>query len=267
MENFEREAVVKEFAKIRNAIEASSINYFIEDSPYSAKIHLRKTFRNDWSIRSSPHASTPQLSSRHFTSLPPPHHQSFFNESGYQTQKVKPTTFHDASVQKNDEDYDAVKQELHEARQTIVKLKEEAKSKDSLISNLKKVNSEKDLFKKERDIKSEQLKQKNKLLDESKEKLVKVKEEYETMKYNFEHKFKNLVKKNENTNGKLQTAISEHKQERKQNRIEVKKMSKDYEKQLKDLETLRNEIKSLKKESTAASPTQRKNQGVHKKLL
>ena len=71
MENLERESIVKEFAKIRSVIEASSMNYFVEDSPYSAKIHLRKTFRNDWSTRSSLHASTPQLSSRHNTSTKP----------------------------------------------------------------------------------------------------------------------------------------------------------------------------------------------------
>ena len=65
-------------------------------------------------------------------SRPPPH--QFFNESGYETQNVQPT-FHDATVQKNDEDYDVVKQELHEARRTIVKLKEENNAKDILISN------------------------------------------------------------------------------------------------------------------------------------
>jgi hypothetical protein len=60
------------------------------------------------------------------------------------------TTFCDASVQKNDEDFDAVKQDLHEARQTIVKLKEETKSKDILISSFKKGIAERDEFKKER---------------------------------------------------------------------------------------------------------------------
>ena len=196
MRNMEREAIVTEFDKLKNVVESSSLMYFCEESPYSAKIHLRKKFRNDWSNSSSLHVSTPQLISRPatLTSLSsPPQQQTFsFNESGYQTQNILQRTFHDAAVQKTDVEYDAVKLELLEACQTIVNLKDEIKKKDDLISqaglNLKKVAEEKDLFKKERDIKGEQLKQKIKNLNESKEKLAQVKEDCDTMKDNYEQK-------------------------------------------------------------------------------
>ena len=38
----EREAIVNEFEKIKKVVELSSLKYFFEESPYSAKIHLRK---------------------------------------------------------------------------------------------------------------------------------------------------------------------------------------------------------------------------------
>ena len=263
----EREAIVNEFDRIKKVVESSSLKYFFEESPYTAKIHLRKKFRNNWfkqanKSSTSLHASTPLIGSSPFTSRPSPrpNHQTFsFNESAYQTQSIQQTTFHDAAIQKNDAEYDLAKLELLEARQTIVKLRDEIRKKDILISqtglNLKKIDEEKDVFKKDRDTKGEQLKQKNKLLNEAKEKLAKVKEEHETIKGNYEHKINNLIKKNENSNIKLQNMNTENKQLRKQDRIEIKKITKDNEKKQKEIDTLKHEIKNLKIEPLVAPRT------------
>ena len=109
----EREAIVNEFNKIKKVVEASSLNYFYEESPYSARIHLRKKFRNDWIKQSSfsPNISTPLPSSRPFTSRPSPPLQTLnFDESAYQTQEYHQTTFHEVAVQKDDEENGVIKQ-------------------------------------------------------------------------------------------------------------------------------------------------------------
>ena len=101
METINREVIENEFDKIRKVVVSSSLNFFFEESKYSAKIHIKKKLRNDWLYSSSSsNESTPVYNSSSVTSRP----QTFsFNESGYKTASLHRPTFHDAASQKDDE--------------------------------------------------------------------------------------------------------------------------------------------------------------------
>ena len=163
-----RDIIVNEFDKIRKVVESSSLNFLVEESFYSARIHIKKKLRHDWPDNSSsPNTfSTPIYCSRNTASLPhPTQHTSSFNESGYATEILKTPTFHDAAVQKdnNQQDHDVakVKQELNDARKNIEFLKNENKDKDLLISQAKK----------ETDVIREEVKEKEKEIAEQSNKI------------------------------------------------------------------------------------------------
>ena len=177
----ERDYIQSEVNQIKNMVESSSMNYFIEESHYTAKIYLKKKARHDWSDDSNPHPrnSTPVNNSRLRTSSSPlsAASQCFpaYLDSAYQTQLLETPVRPSDTLQKTKE-----KEELAEAHKTINKLKNEIKDKVKTISqaesNLKKSCEEKDFFKKERDSKCEQLKQKDKEIKE-KDKEIKEKDE------------------------------------------------------------------------------------------
>ena len=162
----ERQEADLQIDKIIDVIKQTKLNYFIEQSPFSLRINLRKKLLHDFSPASKNN------------DIP---------------------TVNQHSDAKNDHIHE-VKSELINTVLEVQDLKEQNKKKDHAINQLevkvKDMERKEDLFKKELTTKAEQLKQKNKSLEGIQKNLEKIKEEKEATISNFKSKTENLEKKN-----------------------------------------------------------------------
>ena len=214
-----------EFEKVKKSLKESSLNFFLEETAFSAKIHLKKTFLQDFSFSST--NATPvlvQSNSATITAVNSPtaaDHSNSFNSAPNILEKT-----------------------VLDLNQKIVQLKEDNNEKDKTILNLQstlaKVEEERNEVRKDRETKAGQLKQKNKVIDTMKINLEKLKEEHENLKTSHQIRNKKLDKKIEILSSELSEKREEVKLEKRKERNDLKKINKESEK-------MKNEIKCLRK--------------------
>ena len=210
----ERREADFEVDKIKNLVKESSIDYFIEESPFSLRLNIRKKYLRDFSSVSRNCA------------LP--------------------------STQPSTEFYQPSKIELENTTQENDLLKVDISEKDTLIlqlrSDLSKVENQNELVKKEISTKNEQLKQKNKKIEAMQKNLDKVTEEKDSSKSTFLNKIIKLEKHNANLREDLEKSKLEAKNKDKTENKELRTLKKDFEKKKTIIQNLKLELENVKGE-------------------
>ena len=149
----ERNIADQECNKIKDLVQASTLNYFVKESPFTLQFTIRKSFIKDFSLVTNA-SSTPssQIQSTISTNLES-NPNSTANDSGFQNDV-------DQRVRDIREELDGT---ILESKNEIMNLKKDIENKDSILIKLKsKINSLEDTsknLKNDLNIKTEQLKQ------------------------------------------------------------------------------------------------------------
>ena len=207
----QRDKADGEVEKIKSMLKISKLDYFIQESPYSVSIQIRKTFIQDFSpllverssrmSTSTPfHSQHQQLSPQVTPQSPIFGHDDVNNSSGFHSQHLSCS-----SCEEKSEELGEVKKIMEVKEATILDYEKKDKRIQSEVTNLKS----------ERQTKAEQIKQKNKTIESLKSKLENLSNEKDSMKDNFTNKVQSLEKHNKHLTDKLEEAKQEAKNERK----------------------------------------------------
>ena len=159
----ERNIADQECNKIKDLVQASTLNYFVKESPFTLQFTIRKSFIKDFSLVTNA-SSTPssQIQSTISTNLES-NPNSTANDSGFQNDV-------DQRVRDIREELDGT---ILESKNEIMNLKKDIENKDSILIKLKsKINSLEDNskhLKNDLNIKTEQLKQNKNQVDNLKQ--------------------------------------------------------------------------------------------------
>ena len=220
----QRDKADDEVEKIKSVLKSSKLDYFIQESPYSLSIQIRKTFIQDFSPRLEPTivstSSTPlpakleRLSPHANPFLPPSpgsgHDDTMKtnNSSGIYSQQLDSCL----SCDDNSEKLAEVINNLEKEKATTLEYEKKNKVLQSEIVRLKS-----DIQKK-----AEELKQNKKNHESLKSKLENLANEKDILQENFNNKLHSLEKQNKHLSEKVEEAKQEAKNERKKKKTEEK---------------------------------------------
>jgi len=222
----QRNIADQECNKIKDLVQASTLNYFVKESPFTLQFTIRKTFIKDFSLVSSTNTfSTPssQFQSTFSTNLECNPHSLVNDICGFQNDV-------DQQIQDIREELDKTKLE---SSNKITNLEKDIENKDLIIMKLKsKINSVEDSsknLKNDLNVRNEQLKQNKNNLESLKQKNSTLEKECNTMKFNFSNKITNIEKKNKKLSIDSEKKISQLKCEivELKNKICVKNTTKE----------------------------------------
>jgi len=207
----ERQLAEKSTNSVKEALINSQVDYYLNETPFSLSIIMKKKFLKDFSNKSSTATtSTPSKSLNSYSESSMP------TESGIDLMS-KCNSCEEITKQLDETRKESIKN-IRESKQMIKDLEVEDLNKDALIKQLKseiKTTKEENIqIKKELEIRNGQLKEKNKSVEKLKVSIDKIKSDSETTQSNLINKIDNLEKVTKNLHDKLKTKEDVIKQER-----------------------------------------------------
>jgi len=208
----ERQRAEKSINNIKEALVNSQVDYYLNETPYTLSIIMKKKFLKDFSNKfSTATTSTPSknLNSYSESSIP--------TESGIDLMENKCNSCEEITKQLDVTRKESIKNIL-ESKQMIKDLEAKDLNKDLLIKQLKSelntIKEENIQIKKEIGNRNDQLKEKNKSVEKLRVNIDKIKSDSETTQSNLSNIIDNLKKVTKSLHAKLQIKENEIKQER-----------------------------------------------------